>query len=248
MRTLLAAVGQHHPLGQLSVVGETAELRGVPVGMHHGNRRVDVPQQVASMRKPLDLITHALEQRAPCHTADRGYTFDSAGQSLLIDAQRKRSRRKWGVRRSLTRRPETTASSRRSNSRARNDAASRAAILRLASSRSRIRPAGNSRTGRAFCGPATQTLDSSPEGASRTAGWAWRPFRASHNLRSSALLAAPSVQRTRQAGVSRPSLTHRAAKSSRAQGRRRPQGVRPSGWQRVSSSAYVLYSWRFDDL
>ena len=59
----------------------------------------------------------------------------------------------------------TTASSSRLNSLARNDAASRVARLRLVSSRSMTLPAGNSRTGRASCGPATLTLFASSDGA-----------------------------------------------------------------------------------
>ena len=73
--------------------------------------------------------------------------------------QRSLSRTKCGVRRSLTRRPGTTNSSRRLNSLAKNDAASRTTKPRLFSSRARTRPAGSSRMGRAACGPITRILD-----------------------------------------------------------------------------------------
>ena len=56
----------------------------------------------------------------------------------------------------VTRSPGSTASSRRPNSRAKNDAASRVARVRLVFSQSRTRPAGNSRMGLASCGPATR--------------------------------------------------------------------------------------------
>ena len=62
MRPVLPAVRQHHALGQFSVVREAAELGGVPVRMHHSNRRVVVPQQVAALGKLLHLVAHALEQ------------------------------------------------------------------------------------------------------------------------------------------------------------------------------------------
>lgn len=119
-----------------------------------------------------------------------------------------------------------------------------ASRLRLASSRSRIFPSGNGRTGRASGGPPTPTLDSSSEAASRTPGYAWRPVRASHSLKGSASLAAPSVPERRRPGSPRPSLTHRSATSNRAQGRTRPQGVRMPSWQQVSSSSDVRYSRR----
>ena len=84
--------------------------------------------------------------------------------------QRSRSRTKWGVRRSLTRRPGTTNSSRRLNSLSRNGVASRARGSRLLSSRARTGPAGSSRTGRAACGPMTRTLAESSDGAKQDHG------------------------------------------------------------------------------
>ncbi len=61
MRPVLGAVGQHHPFRQLSFVRKTAELRGVPVRMHHGNGGIAVPQQVTLLWELLYPITHALE-------------------------------------------------------------------------------------------------------------------------------------------------------------------------------------------
>ena len=84
MRPVLSAVSQHHSFGKLSIIGKTAELRWVAVRMHHGNRSVGVPQQVAAFGKLLHLVSHALKQGAPCHVAGASHSFNGTSQPLRV--------------------------------------------------------------------------------------------------------------------------------------------------------------------
>ena len=52
--------------------------------MHYGHRRVVVSEQVAALRKLLNLIAHFLKQGAPRHAAGAPHPCDGAGQPLFV--------------------------------------------------------------------------------------------------------------------------------------------------------------------
>ena len=85
LHTVLLAVGQHQPFRQRLVFRETAELRRVPVGMHHCHRGPLMAQQVAAFGELVHLVSHALEQGTPLDVAGRWSFPQGGGEPRGVD-------------------------------------------------------------------------------------------------------------------------------------------------------------------